>query len=121
MRYPLRTLVTLVGSTLAGAACATDADLGPAQEPPFCIDLHGAGQTDGSMNALRSHGDFMFGSDPRPAFVALYIFDRRDGENGGQYADVNYQFLWDGESFSRRTTCSSSRFSGMTPFTSTFP
>ena len=84
---------------MALSACATDADLGPNQEPPFCIDLRGAGQTDGSLNALRGHGDFMFGSDSRTAFVALYIFDRRDGENGGQYADVNYQFVWDGESF----------------------
>lgn len=99
MRYPLRTLLATAGSALAIAACSTADDLGPEPEPPFCLDLKGTGHTEGTIHRLRGNGEFTFGSELRPAFVALYIFEMTDAENGGKQAHLNYQFIWDGESF----------------------
>jgi hypothetical protein len=96
---PFRTFAATAGSVLAITACSTADDLGPAADPPFCIDLKGVGQTEGTIHRLRGNGEFTFGDQLRPAFVALYIFEMKDAENGGKRAHLNYQFIWDGESF----------------------
>ncbi len=90
------TIPMALGVILMASACqSTEAPNAPAPDLA-CVQITGAGTTNGDRNLLKGDGVFRFGDTERAGKVGLYLFAMTPAVNDGFDVDTQYQFHWDG-------------------------